>query len=570
MTAGPDRVETRVGRALSTDGGYRVAAGALLVLTAALYAPLAGAEFAWDDAALVVDNRLTGDLANWREILRTDLWTTTRLPAPPSGYHRPLFLLMLAVERALFGLSAIAHHLVSIGFHLGASAAVAVLLRRLLPPLPALAGLALFALHPVQSEVVALIAARNDSMAALFLVLSLVLSLQRHPGALRLVGAALAAFAAFASKESTLLAPLFLLGLDLARWGRPRGVGRYLALAVALLAYGGLRAWAGVGAAALPEPGNWELVARVIPELLGAYGSLLVWPWPLTPARHVHYLPRLGSTLLGLVLLVLLLVTAVRVARRRRLVLVGLGWALLAFLPTLAATLDKGLLGDRYLYLPMLGLALVLGAAIPTHDRVWRYGAGLVAAAAVAIAVRVPDWQNSRALWTAAHEDAPSPFTAAGLGWYLNHEGDAEDALPLIVEALRGTPPYRDACPLLVSIPLGLDRPEETVRLGRWALQAGICAPTGLFLGPYALGLAGTGQWDRAMAVAQRPELDGPGPGWVVLAAGMLRQGNASPLRQYTAQWQGSSSFPAQVARLLKLSGQEELARRVLASTAVR
>ena len=62
-----------------------------MCVTALAYSPLWSADFAWDDLALVVDNSLTGDLSKIGEIMSADLWETSRLPAPASGYYRPLF-----------------------------------------------------------------------------------------------------------------------------------------------------------------------------------------------------------------------------------------------------------------------------------------------------------------------------------------------------------------------------------------------------------------------------------------------------------------------------------------------
>ena len=537
---------------------WNLALAALLCVTALAYAvPLWNAEFAWDDAALVADNSVTGSLGNIEEIFRSDLWTTTRLPAPPSGYYRPLLLLSLALDRAVFGLSPLAHHLHSLFWHLASVLLLCALLRGLAPQGPALLGAAFFALHPVQSETTALIAARNDSMAAAMLLLCLWLLLPQRVSVPRLLLAGVATAAALLSKESAVLAPAILLALDLARWGRPRGWRRYLPLLAALLAYAGLRWWADVGSAALPGAGNWLLVLEQSPGIIGVYGSLLVWPWPLTPARHVHYLPPLGATMLGCMLAAAVLGAAVWKGRQRRLVLAGLAWAALAFLPTLAATLDKGLLGERYLYLPMAGLALVVAAALPESRRVWRYALPVLLALTGALLLRLPDWKDSATLWTQANRTAPSPFTQAGLAWYLNNQGQYEEALSLVVASIEGNPPYRDACPFLVSIPLQLQRAEEAARLGTWGLEERGCAPIPEFLEPYAVALAGTGRWEEAMAVAQRPELQRPGPGWVVLAAGMLRQGNPTLLQRLAPQWPGPNRFVDQVAKLLRLAGEE-------------
>jgi tetratricopeptide (TPR) repeat protein len=532
---------------------------ALTALTGLLYAlPLWGADFAWDDGALVADNALTGSLANWAEILRADLWRTTRLPAPSSGYYRPLFLLHLALDRALFGLSVDAHHLVSLAWHLGAVVLLALLLRRLVGDGPALLGAAFFALHPVQIETVALIAARNDSMAAVLLLAALLALLPQRAGPWRLAGGALACFAALASKESAVLAPAFLLALDLARWGRPRGWPRYLALVCGVAAYAGLRLWAGVGAAAVPEGGELGTVASKALHIGAVYGSLISWPWPLTPARHVDWLPPIDGLMLGCLLTLAAITVALALARQRRLVLAGLAMALLAFLPSLAATFDKGLLGERYLYLPMAGLALALAAAVPLHRRVLLVAAPLLLACGLVLQLRLPAWQDSATLWRAADDSASSPFTKGGLAWYLRRDGQPEQALELVVGAIRDDPPYLDACPFLGMIPLEMNKPKQAVELAAWGLEQRGCPPSVELLGSMAVGLAGVGRWEQAMALARRPELQGPSTGWIVTAAGMALQGDQEPLQRYAAQWPGGpEDFQRRVVKLLQKSGLE-------------
>ncbi len=531
----------------------------LLAFTALLYGmPLWGADFAWDDGALVVDNALTGSLAQWKEMLRADLWRTTRIPAPHSGYYRPLFLLHLAVDRAVFGLSPTAHHMVSLGWHLGCILLLALLLRRLTGDLPALLGAALFALHPVQSETVALIAARNDSMAAALLLGALLALLPERVPPGRLALAALATAGALMSKESAVLAPAFLLVLDLARWRRPRGWPRYAALLLGVAGYGALRLWSGVGAAALPEAGEWGSVAPKALHIALVYGSLLGWPWPLTPARHVDWLPAVPGLLPGFVLALAACVVALRFARQRGLVMAGLALALLAFLPSLAATFDKGLLGERYLYLPMAGLALALAAALPLGRRTLAWALPVLLAYALVLGLRMPAWKDSATLWRAADASCPSPFTQGGLAWYLRRDGQPEEALALVVAAIEGEPPYRDACPFLGMIPLELGRPEQAAELAGWGLRERGCAPSLELLGSYAVGLAASGHWEQAMAVAQRPELAGPTTGQVVLAAGMVLQGNQAAMQRYAQAWPaGEDDFLRRVLKLLRLSGVE-------------
>ena len=531
----------------------------LLVVTGLAFSPLLGAGFVWDDSALVADNRLTGDLlGNLGEILTADLWHTLRLGSADSGYYRPLMLLSLAVDRALFGLDPAAHHAHSILWHLLCVLALWGLLRKLVPPMPALIGAALFALHPVQIEAVALIAARNDAMAAAFCMGALLLLADEEVRAWRLGVAALLTFLGLLSKESALLAPVLLGCLDLARHGRPRNWKRYVALGVGVGAFLAARQAAGVGSAALPEWSSVGIVLEKTHLVLGTYGTLLVWPWPLTPARHVLWLPETTwPFLVGGVVAAGLLGYALYAGRERRLGLAGLAWAAAAWAPTLMATVDKGLLGERYLYFPMAGFALLVAGTLPLIPRLFHLLVAGVALCVVVIQLRLPDWKTSRALWTEAHQAFPTPFTAGGLAFYVYQDGDYLEAKQLFVEAVGGDPPYRDACTHLVMVGMALDDPEEAVRLGSWGLRERGCPPIPETMTHYGLALASLGRWNEAVAIQKQATRDPFGHALLVLSAEAVRRGDFESYKKLRVNWKGSVPLDAQVERLLRLSGDE-------------
>jgi hypothetical protein len=147
--------------------------------------------------------------------------------------------------------------------------------------------------------VLALVAARNDSMAAALSFLALYAVLDADASIRRSAVAGVLLLLALLSKESAVLMPLVLFGLDLARFRRPGPWLRYVGLAVAIAIYIGMRLVVEVGGALVPDKGNWLLIGRHGAEIASLYASLLVWPWPLTPARFVHYLPPVHETIAG-------------------------------------------------------------------------------------------------------------------------------------------------------------------------------------------------------------------------------------------------------------------------------
>ena len=536
----------------------------LLLVTFAAYGPLLDVAFSWDDEALIVDNQLTHDLANWRQFFTTDLWSTTKISTLKSGYYRPLMLLSLAFDRALFGLNSAQAHLHSLLWHLLAVGMLYGLTHRLVARTPALIAATLFALHPVQSEVLALVAARNDAMAAALVLGALWLLVDRETRPGRLLGAAGLALLGLLSKESAALAIFMLLALDLARFRRPVGWARYAALGSAVAIYLPLRRLADLDAAIQPTASSARLVLDHAVEIVGVYARILVWPWPLTPARHLHYLPPLSDALLGIVLLGGLIAAALWKGRDRALVLVGLAWAVAAWLPSMAATLDKGLLGERYVYFPLAGLALALAAAAPKLPR-WTAAAFAVPAVLV-LQLRLPHWENSRAVWEHAHAVAPTAFTAGGLAWYYHRDGDFDRANTLFVEALEGEPPYRDVCEMVVMSHLEARQAQAAVEVGRWALTERGCPADGLLLSHYAVALAGIGQFEQAAQVAANHPKGLVGPGLVVVGAHQALLGNLDKV--YAAALRMRADDPTyldRVAKMLRLGGQPDVGASVLA-----
>lgn len=537
----------------------------LLLVTMLAYARLWWVGWSWDDEALILDNQVTGSLSNITEFFTRDLWGTTQLSELKSGYYRPLMLLSLAVDRAIVpdissqGGAALSH-IHSLLWHLGAVGALYAVLVRMFAPLTAVTGSLLLALHPLNAEVLALVAARNDSMAAAFTLVALWLVMDRQVRPSRLLAAGLLFLCGMLSKESAVLGPLMLLTLDLARWRRPGSLLRYLPFIVAVVITLALRSMAEINQGIQLDAGMGMLQENAL-GLIALYAKLLVWPWPLTPARHINYLPGFSENLMGMVVCLGLLVAAVVRGRRRALVVTGMLWAGLAFAPSLAATLDKGLLGERYLYFSMAGLGLVLVAAVPSPPRWLMPAIGLPAM--LALQLRLPQWQDSRTVWEAAHAVDPSPFTAAGLAWYYHRDKDYDQANPLLRMALEGDPPYRDVCDLIVMSHLEAKDEAEAVRVAEWAVRERGCPPRGMLIDHWAVGLAGMGRWSEAVHVALRQPGGPQGPGKIVLAAARVRRGQVHEIRQLAAHT-GDPLFLKRVAQMLSLGGEPQAAAALL------
>jgi len=498
--------------------------GALLILavTAACYAALLQAGFVWDDRQLVEGNSLVGSPAFFGEFLGVDLWSTaTGVEEVKSGYYRPFFLLSLALDRLLWGLSPAGHHLQSLGWHLVAAVALWRLLRQLVSPVAALWGMGLFALHPVQVEAVAWVSARNDPMSAALLLGALSVLLPRSVSRGGCILGGTLCLSALLTKESAVLAPVFLLLLDLARWRKPGERWRYLALGGALLAWALLRTWAGVGTAALPGAHDLVLLVKSMPDLIGLAGAMLAWPWPLSTGRFLPYLHvPLESLVLGWSLLLLGSLLAWK--RGGALAGAGLAMAVLALAPTLLALASKYQVGERYLYLSMAGVALGLAAAAPASRRALWAGGLLALPCVLTIRDRVPDWRDGLHLLKAAVADTPNPYTYDGLGFELDQLGRPGEAAGWFRKALRGEPAYTRACENALKAPLQAGDPAGALASLHLARERG-CPEGGEFKAIEAMILLRNGQLEAAGAALSRVDPQEAGPAWMPVAAALAR-----------------------------------------------
>lgn len=161
----------------------RLLAVLLIAATALIYAPTLGYPRIYED------NNDPGR-AEWSalsSIITNPLRTVTEV-----SYE---------VARAISGPEPWGDHLVNVALHLVNTALVGVIAAEILAPLPAVLAMAVFALHPLQTEAVAYVSGRADLLACCGFLLALCATLRGS-----LTGACLGLLFAGLSKESALLA----------------------------------------------------------------------------------------------------------------------------------------------------------------------------------------------------------------------------------------------------------------------------------------------------------------------------------------------------------------------------
>ena len=416
--------------------------GILLVVTFLAYLPTLHYSLVYDDIEQIANNpRLTA----WTYVpgyFTTHLWA--HVPRTVH-YYRPLFLLWLRFTYAVLGSPAAIWHLGSILTHLGAIASVFILLRRLTnEDRVATLGAAFFALHPIQTEAVAWVSSVSEPLLTIFVVLSVYSYISRK-GHFSVISLLLAALAML-TKEAGLVVPLLIFAYEWNRctWKQAlTGASPYLLPALLCIA---LRVNAlGDFAAGRPPIMSTTHMILTWPHVLLLYVAHLLWPIHLSACYAVPIEDAVWP-LLVLVLVISVLVWAARKWPEN--VRLGAVWFAITLVPSLSLRyLNPGdFVHDRYLYLPMVGLALMVTVGI-THIHLSKMSVVVELAVLLILCIGVrenlPIWQNDITLFQRAAETAPTnPFVKLNLAVaYLNADRSAE-AIPLLQEAIRLNPKY--------------------------------------------------------------------------------------------------------------------------------
>ena len=425
---------------------------ALLVLVAAtlVAAPSIPGQFVWDDVILIEHNAALDELGSgWRSAWG-DFFQQGDSGRSVSGFFRPVPTILNTLTVAAFGKSALAFHLGNLGIHLFTCLLGLALLRRLgWSAIGAAAGVALYALHPMQSESIAYISCRPDLCAAAGTVLALY-AYDRYRMDGWTWGLPVALFAyllALLSKEVAVGAILIIALLERSRYDDRRwpllGV-----MALPLVIYGVCRLTLLTSAA----HGRFDLTDQpvVALSLIGFYLSRVLWPSD-PRAIYEHLTPQDSGlmTAVGIVALGALIWSLNRSDRQKHPPLLGLLWFLIFIGPVLHLVPFGTVAAERYLYLPLMGISASAGWIV-SRGLDGDYGLrratlalsiSLLLILGVSTALRTGAWRTELTLWGEELSREPVHHSVyANLGTALMDEGRAPEAHAAYLKAWSASP----------------------------------------------------------------------------------------------------------------------------------
>jgi tetratricopeptide (TPR) repeat protein len=440
--------------------------GLVALLAFLLYLPSLGSGFVYDAEAQILIGDYLHEPAHFADVL-----TFRVLGQDVLDGNRPVQLASLMTDALLWGKRPVGYHLTSNLLHAANAGLLFLLLvalarggknpcdRRAVFPSAFTAAL-LFAVHPLLVEPVAEVSSREDLLAVFFVLAATLFGLRALRSAGRAFwgrGAAclLAVLLACGSKETGVVAPVLLLGCALLF--REEGTGRRWALLVAA-AFAVAGGFLALRFALQPEEskiflhqpgrlgGSLAMTLEIQPRIWTFYLRQIFWPATLsadyTPQNVTVISKAWGYGVLGVFVLLQGLA-----AWKSRLALLGMAifWAGLAPVSNLIPIYRP--VADRYLYLPMAGLAMtVCGLLLFTAPRRKVFLSFLSGLAVVILILAALTWRrqdvfaNARNLWADTLAASPQSDTAANnLGYALLEAGEHQAALESFDKAVRLT-----------------------------------------------------------------------------------------------------------------------------------
>lgn len=453
----------------------------LILLTFVAFFQVRNNEFVnLDDNLYVTDNLYVCKGLTLERIL----WAFTSIYA---GHWHPITWLSHMLDCDLYGLNSSGHHMTNLLFHMANTLLLFILLNRM-TALPWRSGFvaALFAIHPLHVESVAWVAERKDVLSAFFLMLAMwaYVHYAEKPRFKRYLLVVLCFLLALMSKPMAVTLPFSLLLLDYWPLGRLRqtkmdhGTNPSISKAVNRVSLRGLffrLIWEKIplfffaavlslltllahqGSGALSSLNKLPLENRIGNALVSyvKYIAKTIWPDRLAVLYpHPITLPFwevAGATLLLVIITVLVVLTR----KRRPYYIVGWLWYLGTLLPVIGL-IQAGTqaMADRFMYIPSIGLFIMVVYGISDVLREWRYrrvtlttsGTLLLAILMISTVLQVQLWRNSVTLFThTLRVTANNSLIHNNLGVTLARQGQDWEAVVHYRKALEINPRYPDA-----------------------------------------------------------------------------------------------------------------------------
>jgi protein O-mannosyl-transferase len=418
-------------------------------------AGIVGYPFVQDDSGVIVGNALIREWSGLWRAFGAPYWP----PLNSGELYRPISTAGFTAQWILGGGTPLLFRITSLLLYVASVLAVWRLLRTLVPAGAAWLGAALFAVHPVHVEAVAVAVNQSELIVALLLITAVVVRIRVQRDQLSVRSGGILLWVLFVlgifTKEHALVLPGLLFAVDLfidagrepLRKRLRRWRWHYALLVVTAVIFWTIRTrvlgpGAGTQVAEALLDSSMAQRAWTMVGVPAEWLRLFLWPAHLQVDWNLNewvatrgWTSRESSGVFAL----LAFAAALAASWRRRLITAfGLVWMALALAPVSNLLLPTGIiLAERTLFLPSVGLVIVAADLIGALQTRWSPPSallgrlGLLAAGSVLglglvrSAIRVLDWRARPVFLAVQTIDAPTSWRARiAYGLFLAEAGD--------------------------------------------------------------------------------------------------------------------------------------------------
>lgn len=472
----------------------------LIMATGAVYWQVPSYDFVnYDDNAYVTENQYVKDGLTSKGIV----WAFTTIH---EGNWHPLTWLSHMLDCQLYGLNAGWHHLTNLLFHIANTVLLFMVFRTMTGDLwPSGFVAVLFAIHPLHVESVAWIAERKDVLSAFFWLLTMGCYLRwvQHAGTSTYLTALLLFGFGLLAKPMVVTLPFVLLLLDYWPLNRLREaksnvrdqhkqdsiaarlVWEKTPFFVMAAIASAVTLWAEKQGGAVVSLDMLPFKERVFNTLISYVGYILktIWPGRLAVFYPYPAMVPLWQVAGACLLLVSISLLAIKALKQKPYFIVGWLWYLGTLVPVIGLVqIGRQAMADRYTYLPLIGLFVIVAWGIPElvaqwrSKKIWLTTLAIVLLSTLMVVAwkQVGYWKNDLTLFEHALKVTPNNYIAHNsLGATLAKQGRTQEAVDYYLQALRIKPDYVKAHYNLAVVLLKQNRIHKAIRHFSEAVRLG-------------------------------------------------------------------------------------------------
>jgi len=337
----------------------------IAMLGIAVYANAINGEFLLDDDLLISDNTFVKSFVHLKSLFKQDLGSGIGIQ---SNYYRPLQMLSYTIDYHFWKLDVRPYHITNIITHILMALAVCWMVVVLFENNTlALFAAMLFVVHPIHAESATYISGLGDCMVGLFTVLAFILYVKQLDTdniwmvVLLFIVYVIALFA----KENSLVLPALFVVYHIA-FKKKMKAPVFISLVIMTGVYFVFRM-------SLFKSGTSEsmTIINILQRVPGFFISMteyvrvLLLPFGLYMGHETQIFSMTDpKAVLGCFIVLFLLIYAIMVHRKNKLVFFGIFWFFITLGPVSNLYPIAFFMADHYLYIPSIGIFLIIAAMI--------------------------------------------------------------------------------------------------------------------------------------------------------------------------------------------------------------